>query len=152
MQRTMDAMKKLTSLDRETEDMVRRMPDSVKARLDKTGLSESDKEKFLKGFNGSFNNSELVSARDEAVSAENDWADSVDGLYSFAIQHSSQILVIKDSIEIPSKLVREEFNDRLSRSDNLRQTFVTASKKANDLRAENFKKTGVSPADAGLDK
>lgn len=152
MQRAMDALSKALSLDRETESMLKRMPESVKTRLDQTKLSDTEKSSFYKSFMASFNDPESVSARNQVIITESDWADSVHDLYTFSLQHSSQIVVSKEGISIANKAIREKFNEKITRSNGLRSNFLAATKKADEIRTAGFKNQGISPADMGLDK
>jgi len=152
MQRAMDAAVKALKLDSETEAMLKRMPESVKAHLDQTDLSDADKSRYLKGFMASFNEPETLSARNQVIAAESEWGDSVRDLYSFSLQHASQIVVAKEGIIISNKDTREKSNQKITRSGKLRETFLAATKKADDVRGASFKKFVISPADIGLDK
>jgi len=152
MQRTLDVVDKKISLDRETSVELEQMPKLVSAQLDQTSLSASQKRDYLKGFMEKFSGSEFISARQQAMVAESDWADSTHDLYAFAIQHASQIVANKDSIGIGSEPIREKFNEKFTRSRGLFDKYFAAAKKADAVRSENLKSQGLSEADLGLNK
>ena len=149
IQRSLKAVDKQLSLDRETSEMLEQMPDSVRAHLDQTKLSDSQKKGFFDSFLAAFKDSEFLSARQQALAAESDWADSAHDLYTFSLQHVSQIVVTKDEIGIDSDSIREKFNAKLIRSERLRNDYLAAAKKADDVQAANMKRSGLTQADLG---
>jgi hypothetical protein len=152
MQKTVDSIDKAWSLDRETNEMIDRLPDSVRTRLDKTNLSESDKSSFLKAFLSSFNSAEYVSARRQVMATESDWVGAVEDLYSFSMQHSPEIIVRDNTIGIAREATRSKFNQRLLRAEDLHKSFLAATKRAEELRAATLKAQGISESDMGLSK
>ena len=106
----------------------------------------------MKNFLTSFNSPDYVSARNQIIIAETEWADSVHDLYIFSIQHSSQIVVSTEGISIANKAIREKYNEKINRSNGLRNNFIAATKKADEIRTAGLKNLGISLADMGLDK
>jgi hypothetical protein len=152
IQRSLNAVNSKLALDRELSETIQQWPNTIRARLDKTDLSDSEKKKFLTGFNKSFGSSNFLAARQVMIVAESDWAKGTDDLYSFSLLHASQIVVAKEKLAINSDSIRDQFNAKLTRSEQLRDAYVTASKKVDEIRAANMKQAGVTPADVGLDK
>lgn len=152
MQRSLNAVDKQLSLDRETLEMLEQMPHTMMAHLDQTNLSDTQKKDYMKGFMKQFSSSEFLSARKEALVVEADWADSAHDLYGFAIQYASQIVVSKDSIGIASYTIRQKFNEKLKGSKGLLDKYLATAKKADDIRSANMKNSGITDADLGLGK
>ncbi len=150
IRQTKGAIDKALSLDSETAALLERLPDSLKARLNQTSLSDSEKNQFMEGFLTSFNKTDYVSARRQVMTTETDWANSVNDLYSFSLQHFSDIAVRKGSIIIAREGTRSSFNQKLSRAQNLQEAFLAARKRVEELRDASFKKSGISLADMGL--
>ena len=149
IQRSLNAIDKPQSLDRETSEMLERMPTSVKTRLDQTNLSDAQKTSFFRSFLASFNNPDFVSARKRMLEVESDWADSARDLYAFSLQHASQIVVNKDAIGISSDGIREKFNEKLTRSEGLYKEYLAAAKNVDDVRAAGLKRAGLTEAELG---
>jgi hypothetical protein len=152
MQRSLNAVDKELSLDLQISEMLKQIPEMARTRIDQTDLPESEKEKFMAGLMKSFNGSEYIAAHQQAIAAASAWVDSADDLYGFAIQHASQIIVTKDRIGIASDTIRGKFNEKLIRSEGLLDKYLAAGKKADDIRAANLKRSGISDADLGADK
>ena len=140
------------SLDGEKSAKIEQWPESMKTRLDQTSLSDTEKKDYLTGFMNKFSSSTFLSTRRQMMEVESNWADSVHDVYSFALLHESQIVITKNRIGITSDVIRKQFNEKLTRSAGLRDDYVTAAKKVDELRTANMKREGVTPADLGLDK
>jgi hypothetical protein len=147
MQRALDTVDAQLRLDHETLELLERMPEMARARIDQTKLSDSEKGKFMAGLMKSFIGSEFLATRRHAMVAESNWVDSVHDLYGFAIQHSSQIIVTKDAIGIANDAIRKSFNEKFSGSQSLLNEYLAAGKKADDIRSANLKSSGISEAD-----
>jgi hypothetical protein len=147
MQKSVNAADKKLSLDRISSAYLERMPELVKAHLDQTKLSDTDKEKFLTGFMSKFGNSAFVSAWQQMMAVESNWAQSAGDLYEFSLQHASQIVVTRDGIGIGNDAVREKFNAKLTWSEELRENYLAAAKKADEVRTAGLKSEGLTPAD-----
>ena len=152
IQRSLNAVNSKLVLDRELSTTIQQWPETIQARRDKTDLSDSDKKEFVTGFIKSFGGSEFLSARRDMMVAESDWAEGTDDLYTFSLQHASQIVVAKGEVDIGSGSIRNQFNAKLTRSEQLHDNFVAAAKKVDEIRTANMKQAGVTPADIGLDK
>jgi hypothetical protein len=152
MQRSLNAVAKELSLDLQVSEMLKRFPEMARIRIDQTNLSDSEKKQFVAGVVEGFNGSEYRAAYQQAIAVESDWVDSVADLYGFTIRHASQIIVTKDRIGIASDTIRDKFNEKLTRSEGLLDKYLSAAKKADDIRAANLKSAGISDADLGKDK
>jgi hypothetical protein len=96
----------------------------AKNRIDQSSLSINERQDFMTGVMKSFNGSEYLSARQQAMNAESDWVHSADDLYSFAIQHASKIIVNKGKISTASDTLREQFNRKLTGSEGLLDKYL----------------------------
>ena len=152
MQRTLDTVDKQLELDLKASEMLKRIPEMAKNRIDQSSLSINERQDFMTGVMKSFNGSEYLSARQQAMNAESDWVHSADDLYSFAIQHASKIIVNKGKISTASDTLREQFNRKLTGSEGLLDKYLTSAKKADDIQAANQKSAGISDADLGKNK
>jgi hypothetical protein len=140
------------SLDRETSDMFQKWPVELKARLDKTNLSEDDKTKFMTSFMASFNSSDFISARKKMIDVEEKWDASTDDLYEFALQNLSKISVEKDKIVINDATIRQQFNAKYKEAGHSQDEYLAAAKAVNDVREAKMKNSGITPADLGMAK
>jgi hypothetical protein len=152
MQQSLNAVDKNLSLDRQSLETIKRIPEIARARIDQTNLSDTDKQEFMAGLMKSFNNSEFLTAYQQAIAFESDWASSTHDLYGFAMAHSSQIVVAKDGIHIANEKVRMQFNEKLTGSEALLHKYLDAGKKAEETRAATLKGEGLSDKDIGTAK
>jgi hypothetical protein len=140
------------ALDEDTASKIRQAPEQLRALLQKSALSEAQRQDFMRGVESQFNGSEIMKARGEMLAAEEKWAATTNDLYDYALQHSSQIKVTNASIGIGSPAVREEFNTRFTRAKQQRDAFNASTRKLQETRQAAMNSSGVTPKDLGLTK
>jgi hypothetical protein len=152
METTLSAVDKKLSLDREQASRIEQWPQQLQAFIDQSHLTDTEKKDVLTGFMKSYNNSELMAAQRQMMSVDSEWIDSVRDLYTFAIANSSEIVVKNDTVGIASDPILAQFNERFTRSKELRDKYIAAAKNVAEIRAAKMKREGVTPADIGVDK
>jgi hypothetical protein len=152
IQQALSVISRKHTLDQDLEAKIEHFPDEARQRLDASGMSESEKQQYLKGFTESFNGSEIMTQRRIAAVAETAWTDSASDLYNFTFTHHFQIAVATSSITIPNPEIRTQFNTKLNLSKKLRADYFAAATKVTETRAAVMKSKGLTPNDLGLKK
>jgi hypothetical protein len=147
-----DIVHKKLALDQETSAKLQHFPETVRTSLQKSSLSEGERRAFLEGLESQFKDSEVMKARQQMLTAEENWAAATTDLYDFALQHTSQIVVTKDAVGITSGEVRAQFNNRFHHALEQRDTFNTSVEKVFEARNAYLKPSGLTPADLGFSK
>jgi hypothetical protein len=120
MQRCVEAVRGTLSADQEFSRQFQVWKNRIKEDVDRSSLSDSDKQDFMKGVDQTIGNSKIFTLRTQVVEAEGKWADATIGLYSLAMANTSKIAVDGSRIIINDARVRAEFNRELEDSKNLR--------------------------------
>jgi hypothetical protein len=152
MQRCLDAVTKVWTTDSRASTAFERLPESIKARLDQTSFSESDKQEFINGIHAGMTKSGIGAATKQMFSTEASWVDATTGLYAYALQHAPQIRAGKSGIRIADAATAQEFNTRLDRAVDLRNQLAAAYTHLESVRAAGLKEAGLTPADLGMAK
>jgi len=147
-----DVVQKKLALDRETSATIQHVPELASMRLQKTRLTERERREFLEGLESGISNSEVMKARQQMLAAEEKWASATTDLYDFTLQHTSQIVVTKNSIEIASSDLRTQFNNKYDHACEQRDAFNTSVNKVFEARRALLKSNNLTAADMGFSK
>ena len=150
MGRTRDSVQKITTLDHEFVLQLKQWPAHVREQTAESSLSESEKQAFLKGFDESFSNSEIMALRSQEDQIESQWCKDTLALYDFARSHAVRIHVKDASILIDEDTLRTQFNDLLKQSRERRQKMVDTNVQLDKLQQASLQKFGLTKKDVGI--
>jgi hypothetical protein len=135
------------ALDAQQEQRMQAILDNFRHGFD--DLPASDRETILNGFNAGL--SQVMPARQRAISTEKAWIDSMDDAYSYAQAHHTDFsLSSAGHLAISDNDVREEFNRRIHALNDSRAQFMQAKSAFDRMQGESFKKMGISREQTGL--
>jgi hypothetical protein len=150
MEDAVAAVNKVLQIDGEFADKFQRMPQDLKARVDASGLTPTDKEDVMIGFQKGYGGSEILKAYSDVRTLEEQWAAATIELYSFARQHSSAIKTADNKILISDPGLLNQFNEKLKHSRERRRNLDEANQRLAGIQAAALQKTGLSKSDLGL--
>jgi len=133
-------------------DIVQRLPQEAKARVDASSLSRQEKEDYLRGLQKAYGNSDVLAAWRDVRSIEEQWATATIDLYTFASQHAAGIKTNRKQILIADKSLLSQFNTRFTSSRDLQRKMNEANQLLETINSQNLQKLGINKADLGLEK
>jgi hypothetical protein len=151
MSRTSDSVQKITSLDHEFFLELEQWPLHVQQQTAQSSLSQSDKQTFLKGFDESFSNSEIVTLRRQGDQIEQKWCSDTVALYDFGRSHVRQIRVKDTQLLIDDSSVRTPFNELLRESREQQQKMRDTNSQMAKLQQVGLQKLGLTIEDLGAE-
>ena len=135
------------NLDALQEQRMQKILDDFKHGFD--DLPSSDREIMLNAFNAGL--TQVMPARQRAISTEKTWIDAMDDAYAYAQSHHADFsLTSAGHLAINNNDVREEFNRRIHVLNSSRQEFMLAKGAFDRMQGESFKKLGLSREQTGL--
>jgi len=154
MRRMIDVLNKTLAIDRKRADVMGHWPDTLRAHLDRSHLlSARQKQEVTEMFSEGLFNPEFMKAAHQSLEAESDWIGSTEDLYEFALQHASHVAVTNTgTVRIADARIREQFSEKLSRSQSLRMSSASATQHFNELRSAAMTKVGASSSPLGSEK
>jgi len=150
MEDVVAALKKILQVDGEMIDKFQRLPQEVRARVDVSDLDPSDKEDVMRGFQQGYGESRIVDTYRDVRATEEQWVAATVDLYTFALQHASNIKTTDKKIVITEGDLLNQFNAKLKTSRDLRRQVDDANNRLTTLQATAMQKTGISKSDLGL--
>lgn len=150
IKKALNVVDQMMALDRENFADVESIPNVVKLHLDQSNLSAQQKLNFLQGFYSSFNGSKTLTQGKEMIDAEQAWASATTDLYKYAYLHVDEIHVENGQLLIKNDHTRDQFNAKLTRTNELRKKFLFALKQFNAARNAYLKKEDVTAAQLGF--
>jgi hypothetical protein len=150
MSRTRDSVQKITALDHAFVLQIQQWPSHVQEQTAQSPLSESDKQAFLKGFDETFSNSEILTLRRQADQIELQWCKDTLALYDFARSHEGRIHVKEARILIDDGDVRASFNDLLQQSREQHRKMADTNAQLAKLQQDSLQKFGLTRKDVGI--
>jgi hypothetical protein len=152
MNRASNSVQKTTALDHELVLQLEQWPSRVQEQTARSDLSESDKQAFLKGYNKTFSNSEILTLRSQGDEIELQWCKDTLALYDFARSHTRGMHLKDGHILIEDESVRERFNDLLHQSREERQRIRDTNAQLAKLQRDVLEKYGLTRKEVGLDE
>jgi hypothetical protein len=152
MNRASNSVQKTTALDHELVLQLEQWPSRVQEQTARSDLSESDKQAFLKGYNKTFSNSEILTLRSQGDEIELQWCKDTLALYDFARSHTRGMHVKDRHILIEDESVRARFNDLLHQSREERQRIRDTNAQLAKLQRDVLEKYGLTRKEVGLDE
>ena len=135
------------SLDALQEQRMQKILDDFKHGFD--DLPASDREIMLNAFNAGL--TQVMPARQRAISTEKTWIDAMDDVYAYAQSHHADFsLNSTGHLAISNNDVREEFNRRIHVLNSSRAEFMQAKGAFDRMQGESFKKMGLTREQTGL--
>ena len=150
MSRTRESVQNVAALDHEFVLQIEQWPARVQEQVTQSSLSESDKRDFLKGFDGAFSNSEIVTLRKEGDQIEVQWCKDTLALYDFARSQAARIHVKDTHILVDDDNVRARFNDLLNQSRGQHQKMTETNAQLAKLQQDGLQKFGLTRKDVGI--
>lgn len=150
MEDTISAVKQVLVVDQEMMDKFLRLPQEMKARVDASELSSSDKADFMRGFQQGYGSLEIITDYRDLRSTEEQWSAATVDLYTFALEHASAIKIKDKRIVIANEDLLTQFNAKFDDSRALQQKIVEGNKRLAAHQSETMQKTGISKSDLGL--
>jgi hypothetical protein len=144
------ALKSMLNVDGELLDKFQRLPQEVKARVDASDLDPSVKKDLMRGFEQGYGNSGILTAYQKVRTNEEQWVDTSIDLYTFALQHASNIKTTDKKILISGGSLLSQFNVKFKASRDLRTQVDAANQELVALQAVAMRETGISKSDLGL--
>jgi hypothetical protein len=151
MQRSVDAVRGIVTVDQTFSQQIERIPDQIQTRADHSGLSSSERADFMAGVRKGYGDAKLLALRRQAVGVEKDWGDQTVAFYEFAMENSTKIRVQGSHLLIANEQIRAEFNNRRKKSLALRESLQTLNKELESGQQEAMKQMGMTMADLGLE-
>ncbi len=152
MERVRNSVTAKLDLDKGVSTWLEGAPGLFQAKLDKADLSEADKRQYEAEFDSGFAASEILAARKEMMTMEDNWGKATIDLYDFALQHQRQITVSGGKVRITGGAVLLAFNMKLLTSENFHRDLVAKTAQVNAIQSANLKKLGVTMKDLGVSK
>jgi len=150
MQRCIDAVQGTLAADEEFSHQFQAWRDHIKEEVDRSSLSEADKEGFIQGVEKTIGGSDILKVRDQIVEAEEKWAAATKDLYTYAMTNQQKIRVKGSELLITDERARSEFNRQLKDCKDLRSNMRSFNSQLRQLQDEGMKKVGVTRDDLGL--
>ena len=150
MNRSLQAVRGVVAADQQYSQHIETLPERVEARVQRSGLSESDKRDFMQGIRKSFGNLKVLTIRRQAMEVEKQWSDATVGLYDFSLSNSGSIAVDHGRLMVNNEKIRTEFNQRLKQSQTLRDNLLALNAELETAQNDALKQLGVTPRDIGL--
>lgn len=148
--RTLDAVSGVLAADREFSKQVKEWQERVEADVNRSSMSENDKQQFITGVRKSLGDSKILTVRQEVIETEARWADSTTDLYTFALSNPSKLAIKDSKIVITDENVREQFNRKLTDSQSIRKDLRSLNSQLKQMQLEGMQQFGVTPEDLGL--
>jgi hypothetical protein len=117
----------------------------TKERLAASSLSESSKQQFLKGFEGSIQKN--MEPRNDLIAKERIWLEDSIDLYEFMKAHEKSFYVKNNKILFTSDDPLSAYNEKFRNVDSERKDFLAARDKFNKAQKEGLGKLGLKPSD-----
>ncbi len=147
MERMLAYVKELRALDQDQENAVVKVTDDVRARVNAANWPLLEKQAFLRGFDRGVGKS--MELRRTVMGAEIAWLDSVEGVYTLAIQNQKHVKVRGGSVIIDGDPLLATYNDKVGKSEKLRVEFLGKAKEFQKHQQEQLSTVGLSPEDVG---
>jgi hypothetical protein len=148
--RTLDAVRGTLSVDQEFTGQLDEWQKGVEAHVNRSSMSESEKQDYMRGFRKSLGGSKILSVRQQIVETETQWADSTSDLYNFALSNAAKIAIKGSEIIIADENIKQEFNRKLTNSQAIRKDLHSLNSQIRQLQREGMQQFGVTPEDLGL--
>jgi len=120
----------------------------TKDRLFASPLSESKKEAFWAGFEGSIQKN--LQPRREVFAKEQAWLQDSIGLYEFMQANKKSFHVKNNKIVFISNELLNEYKNRFDKVDAERREFLSARDKFDKVQREGLGQLGLKPSDFGV--
>jgi hypothetical protein len=130
-------------LDTQQEDTLRQLLADVRSQAERKDWPARYKRELLTGIDAGF--AEAFQRRAAQVEAEKAWAAAAQDLYQYALEHLDAISVRGDQILIADSAVRDAFNLRLERAQQLQKDFETKQERFDNSVKQDFQKKGLTP-------
>lgn len=147
---SMDVVRNVVLEDKKFSQEINTWSERAKALVDQSSLSDDDKQEFMKGFQGAFMGSKILSTRTEAISAEAEWSEAALDLYSFALENKPRVVIRGSNIIINDEKVRAQFNEKRERYETLRKKVADLNNQLEQLQQTALKQYNLTLRDVGL--
>lgn len=152
MQRSLDAVRGASEVDQRYSQQLESLPQRIQARVERSGLSDSDRSEFMAGVRESHGESKLLNLRRQTMEVEKHWADATIALYEFAMAKSTNIRVEGSDLVIGNEKLRAEFVARMKQAVTFRDDLTELNNQLESAQREVLKQYGLQPTDVGLGK
>jgi len=136
-------------LDKETYQLLQTRIAEFRRRLDSADISSDFKQTFLEVFNGALANAEILKQQEQLINSENAWARATDDLYTYALQHFSQLNATGKQVVVKNSETRQDFNSRLTRCLDLSNKVSAGKAELKSLQAKNLQQYGLTTSALG---
>jgi hypothetical protein len=113
MRRCLDAVNGSYAVDREFDKRSARWLEQVRERVNGAKMTETEKQKFLKGFDKSIGNPMMRNTREEIMASEEEWVNAALDLFGYALEHADKLSVKGQAVLISDGPVKAQFARKL---------------------------------------
>lgn len=152
MRQSMQAVDGIQKIDLDFASAFGKSVDELKARVQASSLSASDKEGFVRELDNGLGSSEVAATWKDLQKAENQWSRATHAFYGFALEQSSAIKVENGRVRIVGEAVRQEFNSRLRECGDLSNRVMAVGRTMALKQQASMQNIGVTSSDLGLKK
>ena len=135
-------------LDATQEKKVAERVANIRHILEESAWSASERQAYLSGFDSTM--AQVTPKRQQLLSAEKVWIDSVDELYNYASEHHGSIKVSNGRVAIADGSILQQFNVMIETEESRRNELLRAKQEFNQLQSNTMEKMGVSQKELGV--
>jgi len=145
MESTRTTLNECTEIDFRNHDDVVRVFRAVPEKVGQTDWPDDQKRGYLQGFQSS--SQAQLNRLDQQNRVEKLWASATLELYDFAIKNARAISVRDGKIAVTDSKLRDAFNQKLHRANDLHNNFLMITGQIEDSRKQSMRENSLSEQD-----